>query len=279
MSDSTYHVIELIGSSSDSWELAAQNAVREAAKAYKDLARRRGGRDGRADRERRDHRLPHQAAVELQARRELSRRRRRILGPCPSRRNPATPRSRRGWAGRGESCVADRSRWSSSTSCSARRVSDDAVDPGHLDVLDLLSARGDLRMTDLAAELGVDPSTVTRTLQRMEAAGLAKRVPDGGDGRVVKAQMTAEGIRLHAVVAARRTAILDTLFESFGTDDRAQLVGLLERFIDSIDVYATRRLAEQRTAAPGSVAGWPILQPSPTRRCSTHRSCTRPPCG
>ena len=37
MSDSTYHVIELIGSSSDSWELAAQNAVREAAKAYKDL--------------------------------------------------------------------------------------------------------------------------------------------------------------------------------------------------------------------------------------------------
>ena len=33
-------------------------------------------------------------------------------------------------------------------------------------------------MTDLAAELGVDPSTVTRTLQRMEAAGLAKRVPD-----------------------------------------------------------------------------------------------------
>ena len=34
---STYHVIELIGSSSDSWELAAQNAVREAAKVYEDL--------------------------------------------------------------------------------------------------------------------------------------------------------------------------------------------------------------------------------------------------
>ncbi|MET0326824.1 MAG: dodecin domain-containing protein, partial [Ilumatobacteraceae bacterium] len=27
MTNSTYHVIELIGSSSDSWELAAQNAV------------------------------------------------------------------------------------------------------------------------------------------------------------------------------------------------------------------------------------------------------------
>ena len=37
MSNTTYHVVELIGSSSDSWELAAQNAVREAAKAYEDL--------------------------------------------------------------------------------------------------------------------------------------------------------------------------------------------------------------------------------------------------
>ena len=34
---SVYQVIELIGSSSDSWELAAQNAVKEASKSYKDL--------------------------------------------------------------------------------------------------------------------------------------------------------------------------------------------------------------------------------------------------
>ena len=32
MNDSVYQVVELIGSSSDSWELAAQNAVREAAR-------------------------------------------------------------------------------------------------------------------------------------------------------------------------------------------------------------------------------------------------------
>jgi flavin-binding protein dodecin len=37
MNDSTYRVIELIGSSADSWENAAQNAVREASKAYRDL--------------------------------------------------------------------------------------------------------------------------------------------------------------------------------------------------------------------------------------------------
>jgi len=37
MTDSVYQVIELIGSSSDSWEAAAQNAVREAAHQYPDL--------------------------------------------------------------------------------------------------------------------------------------------------------------------------------------------------------------------------------------------------
>lgn len=36
-SSSVYHVVELIGSSSDSWEEAARNAVREAANTYDDL--------------------------------------------------------------------------------------------------------------------------------------------------------------------------------------------------------------------------------------------------
>lgn len=34
---SVYRVVELIGSSSDSWEEAARNAVHEASKAYDDL--------------------------------------------------------------------------------------------------------------------------------------------------------------------------------------------------------------------------------------------------
>ncbi len=34
---SVYQVVELIGSSSDSWEAAAHNAVKEASKAYQDL--------------------------------------------------------------------------------------------------------------------------------------------------------------------------------------------------------------------------------------------------
>jgi flavin-binding protein dodecin len=37
MNDSVYQVVELIGSSAESWELAAQNAVREAARTHHNL--------------------------------------------------------------------------------------------------------------------------------------------------------------------------------------------------------------------------------------------------
>lgn len=37
MNESVYRVIELIGSSSDSWEQAARNAVKEASSVYDDL--------------------------------------------------------------------------------------------------------------------------------------------------------------------------------------------------------------------------------------------------
>ena len=37
MNESVYQVVELIGSSSESWESAAQNAVREASRNYRDL--------------------------------------------------------------------------------------------------------------------------------------------------------------------------------------------------------------------------------------------------
>lgn len=37
MNESVYRVVELIGSSSDGWEMAAQNAVKVASKSYADL--------------------------------------------------------------------------------------------------------------------------------------------------------------------------------------------------------------------------------------------------
>ena len=105
------------------------------------------------------------------------------------------------------------------------------LDPSHLDVLDLLVARDGQRMSELAAALRVDPSTVTRAMMRMETAGLARRRPSEDDGRVVTVQLTDKGRRLHALVAGRRAALIDAGMDALEPAEREQLVDLLERFL------------------------------------------------
>ncbi len=117
-------------------------------------------------------------------------------------------------------------------------VGTDAVEPSHMDVLDLLVQRDDWRMSELAVALRVDPSTVTRALQRMEAAGLAERHPPAsGDRRAVVVTLTATGRRRQAAVAERRVQIIGEIMAQLSPDDCGRLVELLERFIDATDKY------------------------------------------
>ena len=121
-------------------------------------------------------------------------------------------------------------------------VGADAVEPGHMDVLDLLVQRPEWRMSELAAALRVDPSTVTRTLQRMEAAGLAERhAPASGDRRAVIVKPTATGRQRHASIAAKRVTIITEIMAPLSDDEREQLVDLLERFIESADKFVAGR--------------------------------------
>ncbi len=121
-------------------------------------------------------------------------------------------------------------------------VGADAVEPGHMDVLDLLVQRPEWRMSELAAALRVDPSTVTRTLQRMEAAGLAERhSPASGDRRAVIVKPTATGRERQASIAAKRVRIVTEIMAPLSDDERKQLVELLERFIESADKFVAER--------------------------------------
>jgi DNA-binding MarR family transcriptional regulator len=117
-------------------------------------------------------------------------------------------------------------------------VGKDAVEPGHMDVLDLLVHGDEWRMSELAIALRVDPSTVTRTLQRMETAGLAvRRTPASGDRRAVIVMPTPMGRRRQAEINARRVEIITEIMTPFSSEEQQRLVGLLERFIESADDY------------------------------------------
>lgn len=114
---------------------------------------------------------------------------------------------------------------------------DEAIEPGHMDVLDLLFEHEPRRMNDLAAALRVDPSTVTRAIQRMEHDGLVERTPASEDGRGVAVTSTDEGRRRRDVVAQRRQDIVRHIMQPLSDGERDQLVELLERFVLSLDAY------------------------------------------
>jgi DNA-binding MarR family transcriptional regulator len=123
-----------------------------------------------------------------------------------------------------------------------------ALDPVQLEILDLLVMRDGQRMSELASAIGVDPSTITRAMHRMEAAGLAARCPVAADGRVVTAQLTPEGRRIHAVVVARRAELIRAAIVDFTPAEQERLADLLERFVGSVAARAAAS-GSQPTAA------------------------------
>lgn len=110
----------------------------------------------------------------------------------------------------------------------------DHLDPVQLDLLELLVARDGQRMSELAVAIGVDPSTITRAMHRMEAAGLAIRRPMAADGRVVTAHLTTEARRLHDMVAGRRADLIRAAIADLSPEEQERLADLLERFVGSL---------------------------------------------
>jgi DNA-binding MarR family transcriptional regulator len=129
--------------------------------------------------------------------------------------------------------------------------SHDALEQGQMDTLDLLLVREGWRMCELAEALRVDPSTATRAVQRLVNDGLAERRQSTDDGRVVLVYPSAEGKRRHKAVARRRVKAVCRILSAFDADERAQLAGLLGRFVDALDGFAGELAAESDT--PSSV--------------------------
>lgn len=102
-------------------------------------------------------------------------------------------------------------------------------------VLAKLLHLGALPVAKLAHVLDVEVPTATRATQRMEAAGLVRRVKCAKDARQVNIELTEQGLatartvqRLHA--RAGRRAV-----QGLTADERRQLRDLLWRVITNID--------------------------------------------
>jgi DNA-binding MarR family transcriptional regulator len=111
---------------------------------------------------------------------------------------------------------------------------ENTLDPGQVDTLDLLAAKECWRMGDLADALHIDPSTATRAVQRLIATGLAKKVTQEGDGRVVHVALTDLGRETATYYTDRRVEVIRELLSNFTDPEQHAFLEYLERYIQNM---------------------------------------------
>ena len=76
-----------------------------------------------------------------------------------------------------------------------RELAADGVESNGYGVLSLIGARGEMRLTELAEELGMPLTTASDVVRRLEGRGLVRRRQNPEDGRSFLFELTARGDR------------------------------------------------------------------------------------
>lgn len=77
---------------------------------------------------------------------------------------------------------------------------------GQENVIELLHQNGSLTPGQLAAQLHVKPTTMTKTLSRMESQGLLRRTTSANDGRIIEVTLSDKGASIVETIAAAKKA-------------------------------------------------------------------------
>jgi DNA-binding MarR family transcriptional regulator len=106
--------------------------------------------------------------------------------------------------------------------------------PGQEQALEALAAGGPMPMGELAARLSVRPPTISKTIARLSAQGLVVRAADGGDGRLVKVELTEDGRARAAAIVGLLDEVDGEMLAAFGGKDRRRLRKLLRRSVKAL---------------------------------------------
>ncbi len=101
-------------------------------------------------------------------------------------------------------------------------------------VLRMLHVDGAARISDLAAVMGVEPSTASRHVHMLEQRGWVNKRNDAADRRVAVAEVTARGRDLVEQIEAERRRIFDRTLAGWPDADLDTFAGLFERFADDL---------------------------------------------
>lgn len=102
-------------------------------------------------------------------------------------------------------------------------------------VLAQLWREDDLRQSELAERLAVEPPTVTKVLKGMQRAELITRGQDSEDGRAVRVRLTERGRSLREPVERLWQAAENTTLRGLECAERDLLTRILERMLVGVE--------------------------------------------
>ncbi|WP_434995476.1 MarR family winged helix-turn-helix transcriptional regulator [Arthrobacter sp. Ld5] len=117
----------------------------------------------------------------------------------------------------------------------AKSVADieDLVTAPQWRILILIATRGPQTHRAVAADLRVHPSNATRTVNKLQTAGLVRREEDPHDRRFLRLQLTDEGQSLVNRVMSNRRRALNDVVSRMGAGDRLALEKAMLAFAEA----------------------------------------------
>ncbi|MEU3455043.1 MarR family transcriptional regulator [Micromonospora sp. NPDC006766] len=104
------------------------------------------------------------------------------------------------------------------------------LEPNTYGLLLWLRRSGSIRLTDLAARLGVGKGTLSRQIAGLEGLGLVRRDPDPTDRRAAQLSLTEEGSRRFDAARTARLEQIRRTMRNWPKRDVEDFARLLHRF-------------------------------------------------
>ncbi len=106
--------------------------------------------------------------------------------------------------------------------------------PAYLGALLSLWKEDSLKVTELGRRAGLEPSTMTGLIDRMERDGLVQRVFDPSNRRELKIHLTDAGRAIKDTVASTVDRILEKILTGLSADEIEQMKGTLRKVLMNV---------------------------------------------
>ena len=90
-----------------------------------------------------------------------------------------------------------------------------------------------LRLSELAAQLGIVPRSATSVVDDLEAARLVARQPDPHDRRATLVSLTPDGAQILTTLRQKRRDVMESQLARLNPAEQSTLIALLERLAES----------------------------------------------